>query len=85
MWQDIALFAVNLVFLVSLIEVVRDPQKPPLTTSIPSTVALYVVCAVQITLGLYIATTITFIVANLWLTIAIQRYRQGRVKIVKLD
>lgn len=79
MWQDIVLTLTNLVFMGSMISAVRDQQKPPLSTSVPATLALYVVCFVQIDLELYVTTVITFIVANLWLTVAIQRFRQGRV------
>ena len=84
MWQDIVLTLTNFVFLVSLASAVRDQQKPPLSTSIPSPLALYVICVVQISLGLYLTTVITFIVANLWLTLAVQRYRQGKVIIKKM-
>jgi len=82
MWQDMVLTIANFVFMFSMILAVRDQQKPPLSTSIPSAIALGIVCIVQISLELYLTTLITFIVFCLWTVVAIQRYRQGKVKLV---
>jgi len=85
MWQDFVLTLANVAFMVSMIQAVRDKQKPPLTTSVPSAVALIFVCIVQLTLGLYLTTAFSFVIFCLWTVVGIQRYRQGKVKIVELD
>lgn len=75
-WQDLVLTAANAVFLLSLIPAVFDPQKPPLTTSAPTFLAICAVCYVQLDLGLYLTTAVTAGVGLIWLVLAIQRYRQ---------
>jgi hypothetical protein len=77
-WQDI-LFAVGgIVFAVALLPAVRDPQKPPLTTSLVTGCWLAAFVPAYATLGLTWAAVTTSISASLWLTLAWQRAREAR-------
>ena len=81
MWEDVVIGLGNIVLSISLISAVRDSQKPPLITSIPTTITVYIFCIAQISLGLYLTTTVTFVVATLWAVLAWQRFKQGKVVI----
>ncbi|MBP6041494.1 hypothetical protein KA529_00545 [Candidatus Saccharibacteria bacterium] len=79
MWEDLVIGLGNIVLSISLFSAVRDSQKPPLSTSIPTAITIYIFCIAQISLGLYLTTAVTFVVATLWAVLAWQRFRQGKV------
>lgn len=78
-WQDLAITVASIVMSFSLIPAIRDSQKPPLKTSIPTTVGLDVIALSFLSLGLYLSFAITEITATLWLILAMQRTKQNAV------
>jgi hypothetical protein len=54
----------------------RAEHKPPLTSSVPVAVILYVFAATYMTLGFVLAPVIESIQATLWALLAWQRWRQ---------
>lgn len=77
-WQDIVLAGAQIFFAVSLLPSVFSKDKPALATSIMTSLMLYVICFVNYTLGLYGAALGLFLVASLWGTLAVQKFRENK-------
>lgn len=72
-WQDMALSAGNVFFCITLIPMLRHPERPPLLTSIPTALALLAGGAIFATLHLWV-TALTQTVAGLqWLAMAFKK------------
>lgn len=74
-WQDIVFGIGAVIFAVALIPTIRGAQKPPLMTSIPTTVVLLVFAVTQASLSLWVAAITSVFAASLWLTLAVQKIR----------
>jgi hypothetical protein len=77
-WQDFALTAVSIVFMISLVPQVYLGFKKKIgtitrTTSIPTFLGLFFISGVYITLELYLSAIIGFFVGLLWFALFIQR------------
>lgn len=73
-WQDIVLLICQIVFAIALFPSILSNNKPALSTSVLNTVFLYIIFFVNLTLNLYGFAVGIFIVATLWLTLAVQKY-----------
>jgi len=72
-WQDIVLSVGSWVFAIALIPSVIGKDKPALATSLSTGIILLVYAAVYVTLSLWSASISTFLVAAMWLTLAVQK------------
>lgn len=81
MWEDYVTSVGNIVVALSLINTIRDEQKPPLSTSIPTMICVLGFAASSFSLGLYLSTGILAVVFVIWAVIAWQRFRQGDVQV----
>lgn len=68
----------GVIFVVALLPALKDPQKPPLSTSFLTFVVLMAFCITYATLGLWLATITVFLTAIAWLILGIQRLAQTR-------
>lgn len=75
-WQDIVLGGAQLFFAVSLLPSIFSKDKPALATSVMTSFMLYIIGYVNYTLNLKGASVGLFIVASLWGTLAIQKFRE---------
>lgn len=73
-WQDVVLLICQIVFAIALFPSILSKNKPALTTSVLNTVFLYIIFLVNLTLNLYGFAAGIFIVATLWLILAVQKY-----------
>jgi len=77
-WQDYVLMAANVVFCLTVVPMLFAREKPPLWTSIPTTVVLWVIGATYLTLQFWFATATLFIVGTEWSVLAYQKWQQPR-------
>jgi hypothetical protein len=80
-WQDLALTAASLIFIVALVPtVLSENQKPALSTSVMNAAVSTGIAIVYVTLQLWFAAATTALNGILWLVIGIQtislRHRQ---------
>jgi hypothetical protein len=75
MWQDWILGLIGYVFALTLIPMLRQRAKPPLTTSLSTFALLMVMAVTEATLGLWNTTVSTVVTMALWGTLALQRVR----------
>lgn len=75
MWQDYVLTAIQIVFCITLIPMLRAPEKPPLSSSLMTGIVLLVSAFTVATLGLWLAAISQSVVGVQWLTLAYQRVR----------
>lgn len=78
MWQDYVLSAIQIFFCFTLIPMLLAREKPPLTSSISTGIALLASAGVLATLGLWFTTAVQAIVGLEWLTLALQKFLQLR-------
>jgi len=75
-WQD-WVFAIGGFFvLVSLIPTIRAEQKPALTTSLMTTVLVFIFASTMVTLHLVLAAVTNYGISLAWGVLAYQGYRQ---------
>jgi hypothetical protein len=78
-WQDIALSMGNFFFCITLVPMLRHPQRPPLLTCVPTGLGLLAGGFVFTTLHLWF-TALTQIVTGLqWLALAVKKDTDGAV------
>jgi len=75
MWQDYILTIVQVFFCLTLVPMLLTKEKPPLTSSISTGIALLASAAIFATLSLWLAAASQAIVGLQWLTLAIQKLR----------
>jgi hypothetical protein len=75
-WQDAALSAGNIFFCFTLIPMLRNPDRPPLLTCIPTALALLAGGFVFATLHLWVTALTQAITGFQWLALAFKRPRQ---------
>lgn len=75
MWQDYVLTAIQVVFCITLIPMLRAKEKPPLSTSIMTGTVLLVNAFAVATLDLWLAAVTQAVVGLQWLFLAYQRTR----------
>jgi len=75
-WQDFVFTAGNIVFSAALIPSIVGKSKPALLTSLTTGVVLIVFAATYMTLSLTYSAVTSTVSGCLWLTLAIQKYRQ---------
>ena len=78
MWQDYVLTTVQVFFCLTLIPMLLAEKKPPLMSSIPTGLAIFVSVAVFITLHLWFAAVSSAIVGIQWLALAWQEWSISR-------
>ena len=78
MIQDAVFTIGTVIFTIALVPTLRDPQKPPLGTSIPITLTLTAFALSFLSLGLWFTAVATAIECACWGAVAFQRYRQPR-------
>lgn len=75
MWQDYLVAISQIILAVSLLPTVFSKnEKPPLATSLPTSLALFMMAYSLFFLKVYISAVLTFFNATLWLLIAYQSY-----------
>jgi hypothetical protein len=77
-WQDIAISIISIIFGISLVPQVyygfRDKTGPiKFLTSVPTTLGLYGLSVIYLTLSLYFSSATAFVTGTLWLVLVIQR------------
>ena len=75
LFADIIGAGVQIFFIVTIIMMIFDAQKPPLKTSIPTGIAL-IVLGVSHSYGADITRVLSMVGGCLWLYLAYQRYNQ---------
>jgi hypothetical protein len=73
MWQDVMLSAGNIVFCVTLIPMLRQPERPPLLTCIPTGLALLAGGFVFASLHLWLTALTQTITGLQWLALVFKR------------
>lgn len=76
MWQDYVITIGLVVFCLSLIPAIRAEHKPPLMTSMPTAFFQYVFLVTFASLELWLSAVGASVLAVLWTTLAVQKYRQ---------
>jgi hypothetical protein len=74
LWQDIVLSIGSIVFIFALIPTVFSKDKPPLASSIPTGIVLFVFAMVYFSLHLLSTGITNLITSTLWFIIAFQKY-----------
>lgn len=75
-WQDIVLAGGSLLFTVALIPSIRSKHKPALTTSVLTGSVLLLFTFTYATLELWFSAVSVCVNGLMWLTLALQKYRQ---------
>ncbi len=75
-WQEIVFFLGNFVFWASLIPMIRGATKPPLTSSGPTSLILFLFAGSFLSLRLYFSAISNFITAILWAILFFQKYNE---------
>lgn len=76
MWQDLVLTAAGVVFCIALLPSLKAEEKPALKTCAITAVTLYIMAAVDLTLGLWFTSACTFVTGILWTVLGIQSYKR---------
>ena len=84
MWQDYVLTAVQILFCVTLIPMLLATEKPPLSSSVTTGLALLVGAVTFFTLHLWLAAASQGIVGFQWLALAYQKMRQCPIRAPEL-
>lgn len=79
-WQDFVFTIGNVIFIFALIPSITGKDKPPVLTSLPSSIVLLTFSFAFATLGLWWSAFVTLIVSILWLILAIQKYKSSKKK-----
>lgn len=67
-WQDLVILVAQATCVVSLIPTLRDRSKwPPVSTTLPTGIALLAMASTFLTLGLYLSATLIFGLGGAWL------------------
>lgn len=74
-WQDWAFGIGTIIFSVALIPSILGKEKPALSTSLPTGITLMFFAFTQASLSLWLACVASVIAGSLWLTLAVQKYR----------
>ena len=77
-WQDIILSVGSWIFAVALIPSVVSKDKPALSSSLMTGSVLGVYAVTYVSLSLWVAAASTVLVAGMWFTLAVQKYRADR-------
>lgn len=85
-WQDYVLTLGSIVFVIALIPSVRNKTaKPAISTSLTTSVVLFVFVLVYLTLALWSTAFTTSLSAITWLVLAIQRHRLDQATLTKIN
>ena len=78
---DIIISICNLVFIPALFPMIFSPlsEKPPLLSSIPTALGLYVMSFTFLSISLLFSTVVSFLSATAWLFLAVQRIKFLRI------
>lgn len=76
-WQDYVFAIGAIVFIFALMPTVRGKSKPPLITSITTSIVLFVYSYNYLTLKLWFAMVTTAATATQWAVLAFQKYQQN--------
>jgi hypothetical protein len=77
-WQDAVMSFGGVFVAVSLVPMLRAPEKPPVSTSVPLVVILAAISVAVWTLGLTFAALSTVLQCGLWAAMAVMRVRPRR-------
>lgn len=75
MWQDYVLMAIQIFFCFTLIPILFAEEKPPLISSIPTGLALFISAAILATLNLWLTMFFQIVMGAQWLTLAWQKWQ----------
>lgn len=78
MWQDYALTIIQIALCITLIPLLFAKEKPPLLSSVTTTIALIAGGSIFLTLHLWLAGFSQIIVGLQWLVLAVQKIRQPK-------
>jgi hypothetical protein len=81
-WQDVTLSAGNIFFCVTLIPMLRRPERPPLLTCIPTGLALVAGGVVFASLHLWLTALTQTITGLQWLALAVKRPPGGAPSLI---
>ncbi len=73
MWQDYTIAVVQVVLTMSLIPMVRQKEKPPLSSSVPTAMGLAVISFAFATLGFWFSMVSAGIPSLLWFVLVFQK------------
>jgi len=77
LWQDFIFPAGSVIFWISLYHAIRKRDAPPVWTSGPTALVLYVFAVTYATLDLWLSATFSVVTALLWTWLLIMRLREG--------
>ena len=75
-WQDLIFTVGNIIFALALIPTILGKNKPALSTSLTTTIVLYIFSLAYLSLSLWFSTIASFISGSLWLILALQNIYQ---------
>ena len=77
-WQDLVFAGGASLFSIALIPTIRSNEKPPLATTVPTALALFVFSATSLTLDLFFTAVTQVISACLLSVLAVQQYTKHK-------
>ena len=77
-WQDFVFGLMGVLLLHALHPALKDPQKPPVRTSVQTAIILFVCAMTHTTLGLWGTAAVTAMTSMYWVILAYQRARQKK-------
>jgi len=77
-WQDWVLSFATMMLGMSLIPTIRSDDKPALSTSILTTVFVFVIGTTMVTMELWLSAAMNYLIVLGWGTITLQKLRQIR-------
>lgn len=72
-WQDLVFMVGGFIFAPSLYFMIRDKNKPPIKTSLPTAIVLTAFVINYVTMGYWLATTSTVLTAICWYVLFFQK------------
>lgn len=75
MWQDLAISVAQIVFIMALVPAIIGNEKPPFITSLATGVALLIITASYVSLGLWFSALMCGLATTGWFILAYQRLR----------
>lgn len=79
--EDVSGLIVQFFFMTTIILMIRDPQKPPVATSLMTGIAS-IVFATGGSISATLPACVSFLNGVLWLVIGVQRYRQKAPQVI---
>jgi len=77
-WQDYTIATASVAFSIGLIPAVRKVEKPPIETSLVTSLGMTALCVCYATLSLWFSLAVGVITTTLWYVLFFQKFRMRR-------